>query len=52
MVSHGLFKHYKDLRSVIVITDSGSTDDTRQVAKEIQIKPWQEKIVSICRRPV
>jgi glycosyltransferase involved in cell wall biosynthesis len=51
VVSHGLFKHYKDLRSVIVITDGGSADDTRQVAKEIQIKSWQEKIVSIYRGP-
>lgn len=51
MVSHGLFHHYKDLRSVIMIADGGSTDDTRDVAKEFQIKPWQEKIVSIYRGP-
>jgi glycosyltransferase involved in cell wall biosynthesis len=51
MVSHGLCKHYKDLRSVIMVADGGSTDDTREVAKEFQIKPWQEKIVSIYRGP-
>jgi hypothetical protein len=51
MVSHGLHKHYKDLRSVIMVADGGSTDDTREVAKEFQIKPWQEKIVSIYRGP-
>jgi len=51
MVSHGLYKHYKDLRSVIMVADGGSTDDTREVAKEFQIKPWQEKIVSIYRGP-
>ncbi|MBW1740368.1 MAG: glycosyltransferase [Deltaproteobacteria bacterium] len=51
MVSHGLFRHYKDLRSVIMIADGGSTDDTREVAKEFQIKPWQEKVVSIYRGP-
>ena len=51
MVSHGLFKHYKDLRSVIMVADGGSTDDTREVAKEFQTKPWQEKIVSIYRGP-
>ncbi|MBN1842055.1 MAG: glycosyltransferase [Deltaproteobacteria bacterium] len=51
MVTHGLFNHYKDLRSVIMIADGGSTDDTREVAKEFQIKPWQEKIVSIYRGP-
>jgi glycosyltransferase involved in cell wall biosynthesis len=51
MVTHGLFNHYKDLRSVIMIADGGSTDDTREVAKEFEIKPWQEKIVSIYRGP-
>ncbi|MBN2059021.1 MAG: glycosyltransferase family 2 protein, partial [Deltaproteobacteria bacterium] len=49
MVSHGLNKYYKDYRSVIFVADGGSTDDTREVAKEFQIKPWQEKIVSIYR---
>jgi glucosylglycerate synthase len=51
MVSHGLFNHYKDMRSVIMIADGGSTDDTREVARDFQIKPWQEKIVSIYRGP-
>ncbi|GAI73828.1 unnamed protein product, partial [marine sediment metagenome] len=49
MVTHGLAKHYKDQRSVILIADGGSTDDTREVAKEFEIKPWQEKITSIYR---
>jgi len=49
MVTHGLNKHYKERRSVILIADGGSTDDSREVAKEFQIKPWQEKIVSIYR---
>jgi glycosyltransferase involved in cell wall biosynthesis len=51
MVSHGLFNHYKDLRSVIMIADGGSTDDTREAARDFQVKPWQEKIVSIYRGP-
>ncbi|SHJ08292.1 glucosylglycerate synthase [Desulfatibacillum alkenivorans DSM 16219] len=51
MVSHGLFKHYKEQKSVIMIADGGSTDDTRESAKEFEIKPWQEKIVSIYRGP-
>ncbi len=49
MVTHGLVKHYKDKKSVILIADGGSTDDTREVAKEFEIKPWQEKIISIYR---
>jgi hypothetical protein len=51
MVSHGLAKYYKDKRCVIFVADGGSTDDTREVAKEFQVKPWQEKIVSIYRGP-
>ncbi len=51
MVTHGLAKHYKDRRCVIQVADGGSTDDTREVAKEFEIKPWQEKIVSIYRGP-
>jgi glycosyltransferase involved in cell wall biosynthesis len=51
MVTHGLNNHYKDYRSVIFVADGGSTDDTREVAKEFQIKPWQEKLVSIYRGP-
>ena len=51
MVTHGLAKHYRDLRCVIFVADGGSTDDTREVVKEFQIKPWQEKVVSIYRGP-
>ncbi len=51
MVTHGLAKHYGDTRSVIFIADGGSTDDTREMAKEFEIKPWQEKLISIYRGP-
>jgi len=51
MVTHGLAKHYKNKRSVIIVADGGSTDDSREVARDFEIKPWQEKIVSIYRGP-
>ncbi len=51
MVSHGLARHYGSRRSVVFVADGGSTDDTREAAKEFQLKPWQEKIVSIYRGP-
>lgn len=51
MITHGLAKYYADRRCVILIADGGSTDDTRETAKEFEIKPWQEKIVSIYRGP-
>lgn len=51
MVTHGLNKYFKSTKNIIFIADGGSTDDTREVAKEFEIKPWQEKIVSIYRGP-
>lgn len=50
-LTHGLAEHYGDKRSVILIADGGSTDDTREVARDFEIKPWQEKVVSIYRGP-
>ena len=32
-VSHGLAKHYNDKRSVILVADGGSTDDTREAGE-------------------
>ncbi len=49
MVTHGLDKYYRNCRNLIFIADGGSTDDTREEAKEFQIKPWQEKLVTIYR---
>ena len=49
MVSHGLYNHFRDKKCVILLADGGSTDDTREVAKEFELKPWQEKIISIYR---
>jgi glucosylglycerate synthase len=51
MVSHGLHQHFHEKKCVILIADGGSTDDTREAARDFQIKPWQEKIVSIYRGP-
>jgi glycosyltransferase involved in cell wall biosynthesis len=51
MISHGLRHHYADLRSVIIVSDGGSTDDTRDVAKDSRLRPWQEKVVGTYRGP-
>ena len=50
-LTHGLAKHYGAKRSVILVADGGSTDDTREVTREFQIKPWQEKLITIYRGP-
>lgn len=49
MVSHGLFEHYREARAVILVADGGSTDDSRDVARDFEIRPWQEKVVTIYR---
>ena len=49
MVAQGLYDNYRDLRPVIIISDGGSTDDTREIAEETILRPWQEKVVSIYR---
>lgn len=51
MASEGLHKYYRDLRSVIVVADGGSTDDSREVVEDVELKPWQEKVVAIYRGP-
>lgn len=48
-VSRGLAKHYRGARSVILISDGGSTDDSREVVRDEEIMPWQEKVVFIYR---
>ncbi len=49
MVTRGLDTHFHDARPVIFISDGGSTDDTRDIARDFQLKPWQEKIIQIYR---
>ena len=49
MVSHGIHTHYRDRHAVVMVADGGSTDDTRDVVKEFELRPWQEKIVTIYR---
>jgi hypothetical protein len=51
MLTKGLDQYYRGMRNVILIADGGSTDDTREAAKDYEIMPWQEKIVSIYRGP-
>jgi len=48
-VSKGLHEYYPDKRSVIMISDGGSVDDTREEAMGIEVYPFQEKLVTIYR---
>ncbi len=49
MVSEGIAKYYPDLRSVIIVSDGGSTDDSRELARDKTVYPFIEKIVTIYR---
>jgi glycosyltransferase involved in cell wall biosynthesis len=49
MVSEGIAQYYQGLRTVILISDGGSTDDSREIAKEKTVYPFIEKIVTIYR---
>jgi glycosyltransferase involved in cell wall biosynthesis len=49
MVTEGLDRYYRDAHSVILISDGGSTDDTREISRGVELKPWQERVVQIYR---
>ncbi len=48
-VSLGLNNFYPDKRCLIVVSDGGSVDDSREEARSVQIAPFQEIIVTIYR---
>ncbi|WP_456392021.1 glycosyltransferase [Persephonella sp.] len=49
-VAKGLERYFSDKKCLIFISDGGSTDDTREVAQEVDISKYNiEKIVTIYR---
>lgn len=48
-VTLGLYTYYRDSKAVIFVSDGGSTDDTRDIAQNVELKPWQERVVQIYR---
>lgn len=49
MVSEGLQRHFPDKRAVLIISDGGSTDDSRELAREAAGSASQERLVTIYR---
>ena len=50
MAAKGLREYFPNLHSLIIVADGGSTDDTREVAKQTDIESFNiEKIVTIYR---
>ncbi|MBI5867180.1 MAG: glycosyltransferase family 2 protein [candidate division Zixibacteria bacterium] len=48
-VSQGLYDHYRDMKAVLLISDGGSTDDTRECAVQASVRLGQQKLVAIYR---
>ncbi len=48
-VGKGLKKHWQGLKSLVLISDGGSVDDTREVAEATELTPFIEKAISIYR---
>ncbi|NPA80828.1 MAG: glycosyltransferase [Thermotogae bacterium] len=49
-VCQGLHLYFPDKRSLIFVSDGGSTDDTREVARSVDVSDYEhEKIVAIYR---
>ncbi|MDT8396719.1 MAG: glycosyltransferase [bacterium] len=48
-VSLGLHKYFPEKRSVIVVSDGGSVDDSREEARAVEVAPFQEILVTIYR---
>lgn len=47
--SEGAAAHYPDKKVLIIVSDGGSTDDTREAAQEKTVHPFVEKLVTIYR---
>jgi glycosyltransferase involved in cell wall biosynthesis len=48
-VSEGLHRYFPDKKSLIIVSDGGSVDDTREEADNAEVYPLQEKLVTIYR---
>jgi glycosyltransferase involved in cell wall biosynthesis len=48
-VSLGLHKFYPEKRSLIIVSDGGSVDDSREEARDVEVSPFQELLVTIYR---
>jgi glycosyltransferase involved in cell wall biosynthesis len=48
-IGEGLKEYWSDCKSLILIMDGGSVDDTREISRAAQVPPYIEKMVSIYR---
>ena len=48
-VEQGLNKYYRDLRSIVMVSDGGSVDDSREEVEQVKPNPWSEILCGIYR---
>ncbi len=48
-IEAGLLKYFPEHRSVVVVADGGSVDDSREEAEELERSAWIERITTIYR---
>lgn len=51
-VADGLRRHYPDQRALVLVADGGSTDDTREIAQELQERDFNLAIIVTIYRGV
>ncbi|MFQ5957697.1 MAG: glycosyltransferase [Candidatus Brocadiales bacterium] len=49
VVGQGLSMYFPKERSLIIVCDGGSTDDSREEATAVQVEPYIEKLITIYR---
>ena len=48
-VETGLSQFFPKMRSIVIISDGGSVDDSRDIANAVDVTPWIERMVMIYR---
>lgn len=48
-IETGLSQSFSKMRSIAIISDGGSVDDSRDIANAVEVTPWVERIVMIYR---
>lgn len=48
-VTEGLGKYYPDMRSLVLVSDGGSVDDSREIVDTMEAKAWNKVMVTIYR---
>lgn len=48
-VEEGIAAHYPDMKTLVMVADGGSVDDSREEAESVEKSPWTELLITIYR---